>query len=74
MNVGGKVSIDIADDYQSVTKTVKKLLGDEVRISPEDVTLMDNGWLRLRRDGSHMYISPMAVASVLVEGGHLPSD
>ncbi len=74
MKQGGTVSIDIADDFQSVTKTVKKLLGDDVRISAEDVTLLANGWLRLKRDGDHLYISPQAVASVLVEDGHLPVD
>lgn len=73
MKPGGKVSIDIADASQSVTKTVQKLLGDNVSIAAEDVRLLDNGWVQLQRDGNHLYISPHAVESVLVEDGELDS-
>ncbi len=72
MKPGGKVSIDIADGSQSVTKTVNQLLGDDTTIAPEDVRLLDNGWVRLKRGGNNLYISPHAVESVLVESGELP--
>lgn len=71
MSNGGTVSIDIADHSQSVTRTVKEMLGDDVTIAPEDVTILSSGWLRLKRDGDHLYISPNAVSSVLIEGGEL---
>ena len=71
MKPSGKVSIDIADRSQSVTKTIKELLGDNTSISPEDVRLLDNGWVLLIRDDHHLYISPHAVESVLVEHGEL---
>lgn len=71
MRPGGKVSIDIADGSQSVTKTVGQLLGDNASISSDDVRLLDNGWLRLRRGDNNLYISPHAVESVLVEDGEL---
>ena len=71
MKAGGKVSIDIADDSQSVTKTVNELLGDNTTISAQDVRLLDNGWVRVKRGGNNLYISPHAVESVLVEGGKL---
>lgn len=73
MKSGGKVSIDIAGGSQSVTKTVKKLLGDDVTIASEDVQLLDNGWVRLKRGENNLYISPHAVESVLVEDGELSS-
>lgn len=69
--MSGKVSIDIAEGSQSVTKTVNKLLEDETTIGPEDVQLLDNGWVRLKRGNHNLYISPHAVESVLVEGGEL---
>ena len=72
MKSGGKVSIDIADGSQSVTKTVNELLGNEKTIAPEDVRLLDNGWIRLNRGDNNLYISPHAVESVLVEDGELP--
>jgi len=72
MKSGGKVSIDIADGSQSVTKTVNELLGNEKTIAPEDVRLLDNGWIRLNRGDNSLYISPHAVESVLVEDGELP--
>ena len=71
MKQGGKVSIDIADGSQSVTKTVNQLLGDNVTIAPKDVRLLDNGWVRLKRGDNNLYISPHAVESVLVEDGEL---
>ena len=71
MTSGGKVSIDIADGSQSVTRTVKELLGDNQSISPEDVRLLDNGWVRLKRGDNNLYISPHAIESVLVEDGEL---
>lgn len=74
MPPGGTVSIDIADNAQSVTKQVKELLGEEVRIGAEDVTLLANGWLRLKRGANNLYISPLAVAAVLVEGGEIGRD
>ena len=67
----GKVSIDIANDSQSVTRTVKELLGDAVAISSANVELLSNGWLRLRQGGDNLYISPHAVESVLIEDGDL---
>ena len=73
MTSGGKVSIDIANSSQSVTKTVTHLLGDEAAISSSDVQLLDNGWVRLRRGDNNLYISPHAVESVLVEDGELSS-
>ena len=73
MKTGGTVSIDIADNAQSVTRTVKSLLGDDVKIASEDVQLLPNGWVRLRRGDDNLYISPHAVASVLVEDGDLSS-
>jgi len=69
--MSGKVSIDIAEGSQSVTKTVNKLLEDDATIGPEDVQLLDNGWVRLKRGNHNLYISPHAVESVLVEGGEL---
>ncbi len=72
MKPGGKVSIDIADGSQSVTETVNQLLGDDTTIAPEDVRLLDNGWVQLKRGGNNLYISPHAVESVLVEDGELP--
>lgn len=71
MKSGGKVSIDIADGSQSVTKTVNQLLGDNKAISPRDVRLLDNGWVRLKRGDHNLYISPHAVESILVEDGKL---
>jgi hypothetical protein len=71
MKSGGKVSIDIAAGSQSVTKTVNTLLKDDKTIAPEDVQLLDNGWVRLKRGDSNLYISPSAVESVLVEDGEL---
>ena len=71
MKPGGKVSIDIADGSQTVTKTVKELLGDNASIAAEDVRILDNGWVQLKRDGNNLYISPHAVESVLVEDGEL---
>jgi hypothetical protein len=71
MTAGGKVGIDIADGSQSVTKTVKRLLGDNVSISSDDVHLLDNGWVQLRRGDNNLYISPHAIESVLVEDGEL---
>ena len=69
---GGKVSIDIADGSQSVTKTVSQLLGDHhASISSNDVQLLDSGWVRIRRGDNNLYISPHAVESVLVEDGEL---
>ena len=68
----GKVSIDVAAGSQSVTVTVKNMLGDDTRIGPEDVTILSNGWVRLRRGEDNLYISPNALESVLVEGGDLP--
>ena len=68
---GGRVSIDIADASQSVTKTVSQLLGDKASISSDDVVLLDNGWLRIRRGDNNLYISPHALESVLVEDGEL---
>ena len=56
MKPGGKVSIDIADGSQSVTKSVNQLLGDDTTIAPEDVRLLDNGWVQLKRGGNHLYI------------------
>ena len=73
MATGGKVSIDIADGSQSVTRTVHKLLGDNATIAPEDVQLLANGWVRLRRGADNLYVSPHAVESVLVEDGELSS-
>ncbi len=71
MESGGRVSIDIADGSQSVTRTVKKLLGDNTKIAAEDVRLLANGWVRLTHGEDHLYISPHAVESVLVEDGEL---
>ncbi len=71
MKSGGKVSIDIASGSQSVTKTVNKLLQDGTAIAAEDVQLLDNGWVRLKRGDNNLYISPHAVESVLVEDGDL---
>lgn len=71
MTAGGKVSIDIADSSQSVTQTVNRLLGDNASISAEDVRLLENGWVRIKRGDNHLYISPHAVESVLVENGEL---
>ena len=71
MKSGGRVSIDIADGSQSVTRTVKQMLGDDAKIAPEDVQLLPNGWLRLTRDDNNLYMSPHAVESVFVEGGEL---
>lgn len=71
MRTGGKVSIDIAQDSQSVTKTVNELLKDDSTIGPEDVQLLDNGWVRLKRGNHNLYISPHAVESILVEDGEL---
>ncbi len=70
----GRVSIDIANDSQSVTKTVKQLLGDAVAISLANVELLSNGWLHLRQGDDNLYISPHAVESVLIEGGDLGSS
>jgi hypothetical protein len=67
----GRVSIDVANASQSVTATVKKLLGGETRIAPEDVQLLRSGWVKLSRGGSHVYMSPRAIESVLVEDGDL---
>ena len=72
MKPGGKVSIDIADSSQSVTKTVDALLGDDTTIAPEDVRLLDNGWVQLKRGDNNLYISPHAIKSILVEDGELP--
>ena len=52
MKAGGKVSIDIADGSQSVTRSVNELLGDDKSIAPADVRLLDNGWLQLKRGGN----------------------
>ncbi len=71
MKPGGKVSIDIADGAQSVTETVKQLLGNDTTIAPEDIRLLDNGWVRLKRGDNNLYISPHALESVLVEDGEL---
>lgn len=71
MKSGGKVSIDIANGSQSVTKTVNKLLEDGTAIAAEDVQLLDNGWVCLKRGDNHLYISPHAIESVLVEDGDL---
>lgn len=70
----GRVSIDIANDSQSVTKTVKKLLGDAVAISSANVKLISNGWLHLRQGEDNLYVSPHAVESVLVEDGDLETS
>ena len=70
----GRVSIDIANDSQSVTKTVKKLLGDAVAISSANVKLISNGWLHLRQGEDNLYVSPHAVESVLVEDGVLETS
>lgn len=70
----GRVSIDIANDSQSVTKTVKQLLGDAVAISLANVELLSNGWLHLRQDEDNLYISPHAVESVLIENGDLETS
>ena len=70
-NGGGKVSIDVATGSQSVTATVKKLLGGDTRISPKDVQLLTNGWVKLTRGNNHVYMSPNAIESVLVEDGDL---
>jgi hypothetical protein len=69
--MAARVSIDIADDSQSVTATVRRLLGEADSISAEDVHLLANGWVRLRRGGANLYISPHAVESILVEDGDL---
>ncbi len=66
MKPGGKVSIDIADGSQSVTRSVNELLGDDKSIAPADVRLLDNGWLETNAAETH------AVESVLVEDGELP--
>lgn len=71
MKSGGKISIDIASGSQSVTQTVNTLLKDNTTIAPEDVQLLDNGWVRLKRNDNHLYISPHAVESILVEDGDL---
>ena len=70
----GRVSIDIANDSQSVTKTVKKLLGDAVAISSANVKLISNSWLHLRQGEDNLYVSPHAVESVLVEDGDLETS
>ena len=70
----GRVSIDIANDSQSVTKTVKQLLGDAVAISLANVELLLNGWLHLRQGEDNLYISPHAVESVLIENGDLETS
>ncbi len=70
----GRVSIDIANDSQSVTKTVKQLLGDAVAISLANVELLSNGWLHLRQGEDNLYISPHAVESVLIENGDLETS
>jgi hypothetical protein len=67
----GRVSIDINDHSQSVTRTVKKLLGDAAAISSANVRLLANGWLHLRNGDDNLYISPHAVESVLVEDGDI---
>ena len=54
------------------SKTVNQLLGDDTTIAPEDVRLLDNGWVQLKRGANNLYISPHAVESVLVEDGELP--
>lgn len=69
--MAARVSIDISDGSQSVTTTVKRLLGDAGSISAEDVQLLDNGWVRLRREASNLYISPHAIESILIEEGDL---
>ena len=71
MAASGRVSIDIADGSQSVTKTVQKLLADDESIAAEDVQLLANGWVCLRRGADNLYISPQAVESVLVEDGEI---
>ena len=70
----GRVSIDIANDSQSVTKTVKQLLGDAAAISLANVELLSNGWLHLRQGEDNLYISPHAVESVLIENGDLETS
>lgn len=69
--MGSRVSIDIADGSESVTATVKRFLGDAAAISSDEVHLLANGWARLRRDGSNLYISPRAIESIHVEDGDL---
>jgi hypothetical protein len=71
MKSGGRVEIDIGTSSQSVTATVNRILGDEKRISPEDVKILDNGWVRLKRGEHNLYISPHAVESILVENGEI---
>ncbi|HXV64232.1 MAG TPA: hypothetical protein VEK15_26260 [Vicinamibacteria bacterium] len=66
-----RVEVDIANDSQSVTRTVHRVLGEEKSISPDEVQLLANGWVRLRRGETSLYISPHAVDSILVEGGEL---
>lgn len=71
MKPGGKVSIDIANDSQSVTKTVKSLLEEDPTIKPDEVELLKNGWVRLTKGSTNLYISPHAIESILVEDGEL---
>lgn len=71
MKSGGKVSIDIANASQSVTKSVKALIEDDPTIKPDEVELLRNGWVRLTKGESNLYISPHAIESILVEGGEL---
>ncbi len=69
--MSARVSIDIAEGSQSVTATVKRLLGDAGSISSEDVHLLSNGWVRFRREENNLYISPHAIESILIEKGDL---
>ena len=66
-----RVEVDIANDSQGVTRTVHRVLGEEKSISPDEVQLLANGWVRLRRGDTNLYISPHAIDSILVEGGKL---
>ena len=70
----GRVSIDIADGSQSVTKSVQELLGEDTSISSDDLQLLANGWVRLRKGGNNLYMSPHAVDSVLVEDGEIATS